>query len=52
MFLTIVPGSWNTNNPLFTDQLRAAEQMKSQAKWGKNQQEFQTRTDGFLPPIS
>lgn len=35
MFLTIVPGIWNTNNPLFTDQLRAAEQMKSQAKWGK-----------------
>lgn len=36
MFLTIVPGIWNTNNPLFTDQLRAAEQMKWQAKWEKN----------------
>lgn len=35
MFLTINPGIWNTNNPVFTGHLRAAEQIKSQSKMGK-----------------
>lgn len=46
LFLTIIPGIWNTNNHLFTVHLRASEQIKSQGKLGKKtptQQEFQIR---------
>lgn len=53
MFLTIILGIWNTNNPLSTEHLRTAEQIKLQSKMGKKlQQEFQTRIGGSLPAIS
>lgn len=35
MFLTIIPGIWNTKNSLFTGHLSAAEQIKLQSKMGK-----------------
>lgn len=52
LFLTVIPGIWNTNNHLFTVHLRASEQIESQGKLGKKPQHNRSFREGFIFGLS